>query len=434
MKRKQLPAMSSRGRFGRGSLACRLFSVLAAASILSVALAEPEPPAAAYVRPRGRSAVEYRLGPLAEGLRLPVDAVPLDDTGALLLVALDGVIQRYQDGAVDPQYFLSLAGRVTGLMGEQGLFSVALEPAERANARGTPRHLIAAFTERGTNDLVVAAYPVLPDLSGAEASEETVLLRIRVPEPFHHGGHVAFGPDGMLYVSVGDGQRNPRFLYDHPHPARDLGSLRGKVLRIDPFPLGSDEPYAIPADNPFTAANDPEAAAAGARGEVWAYGFRNPWKFTFAPSDGAIILSDVGEDTWEEIDVVVKGGDHGWPAREGPTCLAHPDTGVLVVPDCAELDLVPPVAYYGHPNIDPEGGFSVTGGTVVADAALPDLLGKYVFGDFITGRLWSLDLDSGEVVLLLQTARPVSGIVDGPKGEVLVLGIDGTLARLAEAR
>ncbi len=416
-----------RGRFGRGFCLGLLVAL-----ILNSAFAQP--PEAGYVKTRERSKVEYQLNTLAAGLRLPVDAVPLDDTGALLLVALDGVVQRYQDGAVDPQDFLSLAGRVTGLLGEQGLFTVALEPAERAAARGTPRHLIAAFTENGTDDLVVAAYPVRADLSGADRDEEAILLRQPMPEPFHHGGQVAFGPDGMLYVSVGDGQRDPHFLNDHPHPARDLGSLRGKVLRIDPFPSGSDEPYAIPPGNPFTAASDPAAAAAGARGEVWAYGFRNPWKFTFAPADGAMILADVGESTWEEIDVVVRGGDYGWPAREGPACLAHYDTGAMVVADCVELDLVAPAAYYGHPNVDPEGGFSVTGGTVVVDPGLPDLLGKYLFGDFITGRLWSLDLSSGEVQLVLEAARPISAIVNGPQGEVLVLSLDGRLAQLSEAR
>lgn len=382
------------------------------------------------VRVRPPSQTAYRLETLTRALRLPVDAVPLDDTGALLVVALDGAVLRYEDGQVAAEPFLSLAGRVTGLLGEQGFFSIALEPPARADARGGDRYLYATFTEAGTNAVVVAAYPLLRELSGADRAREIVLIRQEVEEPFHHGGQVAFGPDGMLYVSIGDGQRDVSYLLGDGHVSRDPGSLRGKVLRIDPLPPGATEgdPYEIPHDNPYAS-----GGPAGARGEVWASGFRNPWKFTFAPSDSAMLLSDVGEDRWEEIDEVVRGGDHGWPAREGPECLRHPETGALVVPDCETLSLVPPAAYYGHPAIDPTGGKSVVGGVEVHDPSLPALSGAYVFGDFITGRLWALDRSSGEVELLLEQVGPISGIVNGPDGEVLVLSIDGAMSRLLPA-
>ncbi len=400
----------------------RLVRLLAATACCLAGVTTAQPAAAP---PHPMSAVAYGLETLAKGLPVPVDAIPLDDTGDLLVVALDGAVWRYSDGALAEKPFLSLGGRVTGLLGEQGLFTVALEPAERAAARGNTRHIVAAFTETGTDDLVVAAYPLYEDVSGADAAQETVLLRLPMREPFHHGGQVAFGPDGMLYVSVGEGQREVEFFHERPVPAQDLSSLHGKVLRIDPFPAGGGAPYLVPSDNPFASEE-----ADGALGEIYAFGFRNPWKFSFAPSDGALLLADVGEDTWEEIDVVLRGGNYGWPYVEGPYCFEYPDTGGLIAPDCEELDLIGPAAYYGHLRVDPAGGLSVTGGFEAHDAALPDLLGKYLFGDFVSGRLWSLDRSTGAVELLLVTGLPVSAIVPGPAGEVLILGIEGTLARL----
>mgnify|MGYP001320427924 CR=1 FL=1 len=379
--------------------------------------------------PHPRSTTAYALETLALRLPLPVDAVPLDDTGDLLIVSLDGAVWRYADGAVT--LFLALGGRVTGLLGEQGLFTAALEPAARAAARGNARHIVVAFTEARTNDLVVAAYPLTADASGADAAQETVLLRVPMREAFHHGGQVVFGADDMLYVSVGEGQREVEYLHETPPPAQDLTSLLGKVLRIDPFPADGAAPYTVPSDNPFAGGQGP--AAQGARGEVYALGFRNPWKFSFASSDGALLLADVGEDTWEEIDVVRAGANYGWPYMEGPHCFEYPDTGGLVAPDCENLPLVGPAAYYAHLRLDPAGGLAVTGGFEAHDPALPELVGKYLFGDFVSGRLWSLDRATGAVELLLETGLPISAIVPGAAGEVLVLGIEGTLARLVMA-
>lgn len=416
-----------RNQLGRGL--CIWLAVLLGVPAAAAQAHAPDP---AYLTPRPLSRTTYQLDVLASGIYAPVDAVPLDDTGAVLVVTLDGTVMRYQDGEVDPRPFLSLTGRVTGLLGEQGLFSIALEPAKHAAALGGPRHLIAAFTEAGTNDLLVAAYPLLADLSGALWGAESIILRQAVPEPFHHGGQVAFGPDGLLYVSIGDGQREVAYLHVQPHVAQDLRSLRGKVLRIDPFTGGANRAYTVPADNPFTAQSDPKAASAGARGEIWAYGFRNPWKFSFAASDGALLLSDVGEDRWEEIDVVVRGGNYGWPAREGPECLLHLEDGSPVAPDCEELDLVAPAASYGHPAIDPSGGFSVTGGVEVIDPTLPSLVGKYVFGDFVTGRMWTLDRATSEVNLIMQGVGAISSFANDSSGALLVTLIDGTLARIRE--
>ena len=412
-------------------LAAALLSLLAL-TLAPAGAAQGGYPAEVALPPVHPSEVAYATRTLVEGLPTPVSVVPLGDgSGRLLVVGLGGRVWLLDAGlALRPEPFLDLAGRVTGLEGEQGLFSVALEPPERSAERGDGRRLVAAFTEKGTGDLVVASYPLADDLSGADASPERLLLRVPMPEPFHHGGQVAFGPDGMLYVSVGSGEAAVAHLHERPAKAQDLRTLLGKLLRVDPFAAPeAGAAYAVPPDNPFTASSDPVAAAAGARGEVWALGFRNPWKFTFAPG-GELFLVDVGQDRWEEVNLVARGGNHGWPAREGAECHYLPDAPGLVEPDCPHLELVDPVVAYAHLALDPEGGQSVTGGVVVTDPGLPELLGRYVYGDFVTGRLWAYDPASGRVERLLDTGLPLTAVAAGEAGEVLLLGVNGVLARL----
>lgn len=374
------------------------------------------------------ASVTVGLEVLRDDLTLPVSLTPLDDgSGRSLLVQLDGVVLVLEALDAPPRPFLDLRHRVTGLAGEQGLFTVALEPAVQATARGHRRHVVTAFTERGTGDLIVAGYPVDDAFLGADAAAETVLLRVPMPEPFHHGGQVAFGPDGMLYVSVGNGESSNTFLHVTPASAQDLRSLRGKLLRIDAFPA-SGAPYDVPDDNPFTAeaARDPSV-----RGEIWALGFRNPWKFHFDAASGALYLADVGNDRWEEIDVVVPGGNYGWPAREGPECQAFPDAAGWVDPGCEERAFEAPRVAFAHLTLDLGGGQAVVGGVVVRDPQMPALDGRYLFGDYVTGRLWSLDPGTDRVERLLDTGLSLTAIVEGPDREVLLLGVQqGVLARL----
>lgn len=359
----------------------------------------------------------YELVSIAAGLGLPVHALALDDgSGRLLVVRLDGLIEVVADGEVRATEFLSLRSRVTALEGEQGLFTAALESAEAAAAAGRARQLVAAFTEMATGDLVVAAYPTEPGLERADLSGEVVLLRVAMPEPFHHGGQVAFGPDGMLYVSVGNGERSEEHLYADPPSAQSPDSLRGKLLRL-----------AVPAE--LT-----RATAAGLEPEIYASGFRNPWKFSFQAGSQRLLLADVGEDRWEEINDVVFGGNYGWPSREGPECLRRFDGAGLVDPECESREHRPPLHAYGHLRFDPGGGLAVVGGVVVSDPDLPELSGSYVFGDFVVGRVWSLDLDSGAVRLLLEAGRSLSSITSGADHEVLITSLDGGIYRLVRAR
>lgn len=383
--------------------------------------------------------IPLALEVVVEGLALPVAALALGDgTPRLLVTLLEGTVVLVDEGEPREVPVLDLRHRVTGLEGEQGLFSAALEPPDAAAGRGRGRVVVAAFTELGTGDLVVAAYPLDDVALLADAARERELVRVPMPDPFHHGGKVAFGPDRMLWVSVGDGERGGAFR-EPPWPTQALDDLRGSVLRIEPLPQGMAGPaYAVPPDNPLVGLG---AGRFGepVRPEIWAYGFRNPWKLHFGP-DGRLYVADVGEDDWEEVNVALPGANHGWPAREGPACLTWPDRPGPVDPECDGDAFVDPVVAYRHLHADPAGGRAVAGGVVVRDPALGPLAGAYVFGDFVSGRIWAYHpadgtdptsgLGGGRVAALLETGLAITGFAHGPDGEVLVVAVQGTIARL----
>ena len=390
-----------------------------------IARAQEATPPATPPAPTG-----YALEPWLSGLALPVALATDPDGGdAVLVVQLEGLVRSARGGVVRAEPFLDLRDRVTGLAGEQGLFTVALEPAAAAVDR--PRQVVAAFTERGTGDLIVAAYPVDPEAWRADPTGEVVIFRVPMPEPFHHGGQVRFGPDGALYASIGNGERSPSFWAMRPWSTQSLATLRGKIVRVRLRPTAIDRAplaYTVPDDNPFVAADDPPEGPL--RPEIWAVGFRNPWKFAFDPDDGAALVADVGEDRWEEVSRVTSGGNYGWPIREGPECLEHPDIPSLVEPACASIPLDGPWIAYGHPELDPDGGLAVTGGVVVGDADLPELVGRYVFGDFGTGRVWAWDAAAGGRYVIAGGVAGLTAIETGPAGEVLLVVVDGRVLRL----
>jgi glucose/arabinose dehydrogenase len=413
-----------------------LWAVVAILLLLAPVAVSVEDAAAQALLPRVHPpSVAVRLEIVLDDLHLPVSVVPWDDdTDRLVVTQLMGLVVFVEEGVVRPGPFLDLLHRVAALDGEQGLFSIALEDPDRAQERGHRPHAVAAFTEVGTGDLVVAAYPMTGGAPAADASEETELLRVPMPEPFHHGGQVVFGPDGMLYVSVGDGEVANESLSAQPPSAQRLDVLRGKVLRIDPFPSVPDpagRPYAVPADNPFVGAEVGRFGEA-VRDEIWAYGFRNPWKMTFDAS-GELFVANVGNDRWESVYRAVPGGDHGWPAREGPECQFLPEGDALVDPACPATSYVEPVAWYAHLALDPAGGQAVTGGAFVADPEMSELAGRYVYGDYVSGRLWSWDPADGRIELLLDSDLAITSVAAGPDGAVLVLGVSGVLARLVRA-
>jgi glucose/arabinose dehydrogenase len=420
---------AQRPRARRGAWTAALLAVAAVAATVAASAAASAP----LATPSRPTSEAYALAPWFDGLRLPVAVVTVPDRpDHWLAVQLEGLVVDVRGDALQPRPFLDLRHRVTGLEGEQGLFSAALEPRDRAHARGRARYLVTAFSERDTGDLVVAAYPVDEAAWWADETAEIEVLRVPMPTPFHHGGFVRFGPDGHLYVTIGDGSAAIDPAVERSGGAASLRVWRGKIVRLDLLPAAGPAPaYAVPADNPF--ASGGTATGGSALPEIWAYGFRNPWKLTFDPASGEAIVVDVGADRWEEVHRVVPGGDHGWPAREGRACVLLED-GTLLDPGCDAREDVAPWITYGHLALDPDGGLAVVGGVVVRDPALPELIGRYVFSDFVSGRVWAYDPDADRREILADAGPGVSAVDEGPAGEVLIVTLDGTVRRLVRDR
>ena len=232
----------------------------------------------------------------------------------------------------------------------------------------------------------------------ASPASETVILEIEQFERSHNGGQVRFGPDGYLYLALGDGG-DPR---DPMKNGQNLGTILAAVLRIDVS--GGGPGYAIPPDNPFV--DQP-----GARGEIWAYGLRNPWRFSFDTATGDLWLADAGQEEAEEVNLITRGGNYGWSVMEGSGCLDGAD--------CDTAGLLLPVLEYGH-----DAGCAIIGGFVYRGSQIPRLQGAYVYGDYCTGKIWALKAQATEAVEQGQIAAlpfAISSFAQGKDGELYIL-------------
>ncbi len=312
--------------------------------------------------------------------------VVLQKTGEGRRFALDGA----------PRGTLFTVPVVTG--SEQGLLGLAFHPRFVQNGR----FFVNATVRKGNEDVSqVQAWSMNPLDPSAPARPGRVILEVVQPYPNHNAGQLAFGPDGMLYVGWGDGgwRNDP-----HGH-GQNRSTLLGAMLRIDVDREEQGRAYAIPRDNPFVGQK-------GVRPEIWAWGFRNPWRYGFAP-DGRLVVADVGQDAWEEIDIVVRGGNYGWNIREGNHCFEPKE-------DCPAEGLADPIYEYGR-----DEGQSITGGYVYAGTRIPALRNLYVFGDFVSGRLWAIPLpaDGAPVKAAFTLAKwpiLVSTFGRDPAGELYV--------------
>ena len=224
------------------------------------------------------------------------------------------------------------------------------------------------------------------DPNKADQNSEEIVLQFDQPFPNHNGGSIAFGPDGFLYIGLGDGgSRNDPF-----DNAQNLSVLLGKILRIDIDQPGAETAYAVPSDNPFVDMD-------GARPEIWAYGFRNPWQLTFDNQTGALWMADVGQDLQEEINLVKRGGNYGWRRREG----SYPFGNIS-----SDVPVIDPLWEYDH-----QVGKSITGGPVVRGSTIPELEGRYLYGDFVSGRMWALGVqDSSDPSTISNQLIPWNGL------------------------
>ncbi|MEX1254357.1 MAG: PQQ-dependent sugar dehydrogenase [Dehalococcoidia bacterium] len=393
-----------------------------AAAVLASGSGDDEPPATAPTQTDTRASSRTMATPTpsatqppaatprAEAYRL-VSAVPSatydkmlgffmfpDSNDEAVVIQQTGEIWRVSvSDAFAPELMADLSGRLIANPGlEEGLLGFAFAPDFQSDGRvyvyysaGDPRRsVLSRFAMRG---------------GVMDTASELIIME--VPQPFenHNGGQLAFGPDGMLYVALGDGGAGG----DPQGNGQDLGGLLGSILRIDV----SGDGYVVPPDNPFV-------GQAGAAGEIWAYGLRNPWRFSFDRDTGDLWAGDVGQNEWEEVDLVVRGGNYGWNIMEAFECYG--------AAQCNQSGLQAPRAAYGHAD-----GCSVTGGYVYRGAALPELAGWYVYGDFCSGNIWAVNTaDTSDPVLLARSGQPVASFGELPDGEIVVVTFANRIFRL----
>ncbi|NDJ34173.1 MAG: glucose dehydrogenase [Chloroflexi bacterium] len=313
---------------------------------------EPTAPPA----PVGPEAVAVVPAVYAEGFTRPTSITHAGDgSGRLFVTEQAGLIRVIQpDGSIAG--FLDIRERVGDSGNEQGLLGLAFHPDFAANGR-----FYINYTDT-SGDTVIARYT--SDGTTADPASETVLLSVAQPASNHNGGQLAFGPEGYLYIGLGDGGAQDDQFDNGQNP----NTLLGTVLRID---VDSGEPYGIPPDNPFV--DDPDA-----RPEVWAFGLRNPWRFSFDRATDELYIADVGQNRYEEVNrqpAASEGGtNYGWPIMEGVECYLG---------ECDPANYQLPIVAYSHSE-----GCSVTGGYVYRGQTVPGLDGLYVYGDFCSGTVW----------------------------------------------
>jgi glucose/arabinose dehydrogenase len=369
------------------------------------------PPSSAIERSFDPTGQTVQVDVVAAGLEAPLDvADPGDGSGRLFVVEQAGRIRVIKDGASLARPFLDITDRIAS-GGERGLLGLTFHPDYPTDPR-----FFVDYTDRDGNTVVAQFRVSADDPNVADPASETPVLNVKQPYPNHNGGAVEFGPDGMLYIALGDGGSGG----DPQGNGQRLDTLLAKILRIDvDGQVAGGAPYRVPPDNPFVANQQ-------ARPEIWLTGLRNPWRMRFDRATGDLWIGDVGQNAWEEIDVARSGTgglDYGWNRMEGFHCYEPPD-------GCDQTGLTLPLAEYGHEN-----GCAVIGGVVVRDPRQGRLNGGYLFGDACSDNLWLMDPAGDarrEPIIVAKLGRTLSSIGAGEDGTVYATSLSpGELLRLS---
>jgi len=358
----------------------------------------------------GPSSCECELGDtglalavVAEGLSNPLHLTAPAGDSRLFVVEQAGRVRIVESGRLLETPFLDITDRV-GSGGERGLLSIAFHPDYASNG-----YFYASYTDDG-GDTRIERYSVTGDPNVADPGSADSVLFVEQPFSNHNGGLIVFGPDGRLYIGLGDGGSGG----DPQGNGQNLETLLGALLRID---VDGADPFAVPADNPFV--GDPDG-----RDEIWAYGLRNPWRFAFDREAGDLYIADVGQNRWEEVNVVPAdsgGANFGWNIMEGAHCY--------VSDPCDSSGLVLPAVEYGHGD-----GCSVTGGYVYRGSAIPEIRGHYFYSDLCSGFLRSFKFSDGAVSERREWNVGDPGSVlsfgEDPDGELYLLSANGTVYKL----
>lgn len=375
---------------------------LGASGCSSVTAPPPGPP------PPPPSGTMLRATPVVSGLSAPVYLSAPPGDPRLFVVEQVGRIRIVDAGGqLLGAAFLDIVGDVD-TEPEGGLLSLAFHPQYQSNG------FVYINSTNRQGHTVVERYTVSGDPNRLDASSAKLIIQINQTRSNHNGGQLQFGPDGMLYIFMGDGGGSG----DPDGNGQDLDTLHGKILRLD---VDGGDPFAIPSDNPFV-------GVSGARDEIWAFGLRNPWRSSFDPASGMLYVADVGQNTIEEVNAVpaTQGGvNYGWNTMEGSSCFGGGS--------CDMTGLTLPVEEYTQAS----GGCSVTGGRVYRGSAIPQIQGHYFYSDFCAGFLRSFRLQSGSaadrVEWTIGNLGSVSSFGEDGSGELYVLDIGGTVSRIEAA-
>jgi len=332
----------------------------------------------------------------------PLDLqVPDDDTDRLFVVEKRGRIVVFENDSATTTTanFLNLSNIST--TSEQGLLGLAFHPNYSSNG-----YFYVHYTPTARLSFI-SRFTVSTDANVADAGSEEVLLEIPQPQTNHNGGQISFGPDGFLYIAVGDGGGGG----DPDNNSQNRNNLLGNILRIDVDNRENGLNYTIPSSNPFL--NEAQV-----RPEIYAYGLRNPWRMSFDAQNGSLWTGDVGQGEREEINVITSGGNYGWKIFEGTSCFSG---------NCEVPGLTAPIFEYGHDN----GDRSITGGFVYRGSAIPSLSGKYIYGDFVSGRIWALDTADNTNELVFESRLSIASFGTDNDNELYVCAFDGTIYKLA---
>ncbi|MGL4609498.1 MAG: PQQ-dependent sugar dehydrogenase [Trueperaceae bacterium] len=348
----------------------------------------------------------YKLEPLVEGLEMPVYITQAPgNTEQFFVVEKSGQIRLVENGTVQDQSVLDIRDLVS-TKAEQGLLGLAFHPDFEQNGYIFINYTDFTDDTRPQNTQIVR-YTLEDNIANPDSAK--TILTISQPHSNHNGGMIAFGPDGYLYIGMGDGGSGGD-PYQH---GQNMDSLLGKVLRID---INTDEPYVVPDDNPFVGQEN-------VRPEIWTVGWRNPWRWSFDRETGDMWLGDVGQDIYEEISFQAAGqggGNYGWRCYEA---MHEYDLSE----NCEDKEFIEPVFEYEHSE-----GASVTGGYAYRGEALPDLQGTYIYGDFTSGKIWFATQQDGEWTSneWLDTELFISSFGEDNDGELYVVDYSGAVYQL----
>jgi glucose/arabinose dehydrogenase len=371
---------------------------------------DPTDAAVATCTPKSGTAIDFET--IATGLDQPLLATSPPGDPRLFVIEQTGKVRVIKNGQLLETPFIDL-GSAIQCCGEQGLLGIAFHPDFGQNDRFYVHH-----TVKNTGEHAIVEYKQVFGTDTADPDSRREILRFSDPYGNHNAGALEFGPDGMLYIAFGDGGAGG----DPEDRAQNLSQLFGKILRIDVDARTGTKEYGIPADNPYAASPD---GPTDPRPEVWQYGLRNPFRFTFDRATGNIYIGDVGQETWEEIDVSpnMPNVNYGWDDREGQHCY-EPTANCLVA------DRLEPVVEFNHSD----GWASIMGGAVYRGSCFSDLVGTYFYGDHYAGRLWAFEYSNGQAMNNRRVSDTdlagMTSVHPDALGELYVTTINGTVRRI----